>query len=126
APCCAVADGERWIVVFSSADEAALRDQGVEIWDRDEGVVVGAAGQAELDALAGKQVLPSLQVPDHGEWLYLLLHDAGFAPPALQQAEGFVLSPTASLYLFPTNQSFDLPQVRPFGKFRGVPRLALP
>src|SRR4029078_8530566 len=33
---------------------------------------------------------------------------------------------SATLYLIGTEQSFDLPHVRPHGGFRGIPRVALP
>src|SRR5262245_42712080 len=61
----------QWIVAFPSSAEDALREQGVSIWDRDEGVVLGGAADAQLAALATKGIAPLLTVPDHGEWMQI-------------------------------------------------------
>src|SRR5262249_18516638 len=52
-------------------------------------------------------------------------YHAGFAAPQIAAAASYPLGPTSQLYLIPTDLSFELPRVKPFGAFRGVPRIGL-
>ena len=126
AECAADAGAERWIVAFPAEVEPGLRAEGVEIWDRDEGVVIGGAGPAALQSLAELKIEPRLKLRDEGQWIYLLSHAEGFAAPLVPEAATYTLGPTSALYLLPPDRSFELPRARPFGGFRGVPRIGLP
>jgi len=126
AECAADAGAERWIVAFPAEVEPGLRAEGVEIWDRDEGVVIGGAGPAALQSLAELKIEPRLRLRDEGQWIYLLSHAEGFAAPLVPEAATYTLGPTSALYLLPPDRSFELPRARPFGGFRGVPRIGLP
>src|SRR5262245_64848159 len=78
---------DRWIVAFPAELEKGVRAEGVEVWDRDEGVIVGGATASTLKSLADMGVAPELQVHDDGQWIYLLSHAEGFAIPGFGGAE---------------------------------------
>src|SRR5207244_4063479 len=88
---CAANAGPRWIVAFPAELESQLRAEGVEIWDRDEGALVGGATQAVLDSLSDLKIDPKLKVLDEGQYIYLLSHDSGFAAPPVSEAGVFPL-----------------------------------
>lgn len=114
------------ISVYPSGIEAILRAQGVAIWTRQPGFVIGAADDAAKAALAAKGIAPITELDDDGSWLYLFHHRADFAPPAVAGARIVALSPEQALYLFPKGAPVALPRTRPYGAFQGVPRLPLP
>jgi len=126
AECAADLAADRWIVVFPSELERDLRAEGIPIWDRDEGVVIGGADASALKFLADQGIVPSVKAHDDGQWIYILSHNEGFAAPSVADAPGYALTSTSTLYLVPSDQSFELPRVKPFGGFRGVPRAGLP
>ena len=116
----------RGIVVFPIADETSLREQGIEIWDRDQDIVVGGAGERELAAVAAKGLQPIVKLADQGEFLTLLSHEPGYAGPSIPGIEPHHLTATSDLYLVVPDLSFQFPRVRPLAGFRGIPRIALP
>lgn len=126
AECAADAAMERWIVAFPSELESDIRAEGVEIWGRDEKVVIGGARASALQSLAGLKIEPTLKVHDDGQWIYMLTHQEGFPAPLVVEAAIYELSSTADLYLLASDRSFELPRAKPYGAFHGVPRIAMP
>jgi len=126
AECADESAADRWIVTFPADVEKDVRAEGVEIWDRDEAVLVGGAPASALKNLSDLQIVPRVQVHDDGQWIYILSHEEGFATPPLAGAALHELTAASTLYLVPAAQSFELPRVKPFGGFRGVPRAPLP
>jgi hypothetical protein len=118
--------GASWISIFPDGVEALLREQGVAVWTRQPGFVVGAATDAAIAALSEKGIAPIAEVRDDGSWLYLFHHRPGFASPPIAGAAFHPLSPEADLVLIPSGAPAVLPRVKPNGAFQGVPRLPLP
>src|SRR5262249_13661728 len=80
----------------------------------------------QLEALAAARIEPALALQDDGRFLYLFTHDLGFAPPRVLGTEVYQLTETTDLYLVPADLSLEMPHTKPFGGFRGVPRIGLP
>jgi hypothetical protein len=126
AECAADTGSDRWIVTFPSELERDIRAEGIEIWDHDDGVVIGGASASALKNLAGLQIEPTLKVHDDGQWIYILSHQEGIAAPPVADVGSYPLGPASALYLIPSDMTFELPRVKPYGGFRGVPRSSLP
>ena len=102
--------GSQWIVVFPASSEFALRDQGVPIWERDEGIVLAGAGDDQIAALAALKIEPIVAVADDGAYIELLSHQEGFAAPRVLGTLAFPVSPSLDLYLVPADQSLEVLQ----------------
>ncbi len=120
------APGNAWISIFPDGIEALLREQGVAIWTRQPGFVVGSASDPAIAALSERGITPIAEVRDDGSWLYLFHHRPGFVSPPIAGATFHALSPEADLVLIPSGAPAVLPRVKPNGAFQGVPRLPLP
>ena len=106
--------------------EAILREEGFAIWTRQPGFVLGASDDAAIERLSERGIVPLTELADTGQWIYLLHHRPGSAPPPVAGASIHALSPEVALYLFPAGAPVTLPSVKPFAAFQGVPRLPLP
>ena len=124
-PAAAAADPSQ-ISILPADHEAILREEGFAVWTRQPGFVVGTASDAAIDALSRRGIVPMAQLPDAGQYLYLLHHRPGFAPPAVAGATIRALSPEADLYVFPAGTKVTLPRVKPYGAFQAIPRVPLP
>lgn len=115
-----------WIVVFPTGLEPSLRNHGVSVWGRSGAFVLGGAVPSSLADLAAEGVVPSLEIADRGQWIYLLTHREQFVPPTMAGAQIYTLSPTSELVLFPGERKVELPFVKPMGGFMAIPRIDLP
>ena len=116
----------KWISVLPSGHEAILREEGFEVWTRQAEFIVGAAADPAIERLSQRGITPIAEVQDDGEWMYLLHHKPGFEPPAATGARIYTLTPEIDLYLFPAGSKVELPRVKPYAGFQGVPRVPLP
>lgn len=116
----------RWILALSSRAETDLHELGVPVWDREEEVVIGGATESQIAALEKRGIEPILTIEDSGGGLYVLSHVEGFVMPQPTGAQVFALSPTADLYVYPPDQSFEIRHRKPYAAFHAVPRIALP
>jgi len=122
----AIASEPKWISIVPPDHEAILRDEGFAVWTRQPGFIVGAAVDAAIERLSERGITPLVEFEDTGQWMYLLHHRPGFAAPKVAGATIHTLSAEADLYLFPADAKIELPRVKPYGAFQGVPRLPLP
>jgi hypothetical protein len=121
-----MADEFKWISIFPGGSEATLREEGALVWTRQPDLIVGTAPDAAIERLSTRGITPIVEILDGGQWLYLLHHRAGFAPPPIPDASIYALTPETALYVFPRGSKVDLPSVKPDGAFQGLPRTPLP
>jgi peptidase M28-like protein/Big-like domain-containing protein len=119
-------EGDRRIALFPSFTEPQLHQASVSVWDREEGVVIAGASNAQLETLRGAGVEPLFTATDHGEGIHVLSHDDFFTPPELPGAVRFRINDGAMLYLLPAGEERELPRLKLHALFHGVPRIALP
>ena len=116
-----------WIAVFPAEVEPRLHEMGVPVWGRDGDIVVAGPDGWQLGLLDAAKASPSFKTPDDGQWIYLLVHEEGFAAPFALKADVHAVSPTTEMYLYPKDQPVELPRVlKPHGGFMAVPRSGLP
>ncbi|HUR02366.1 MAG TPA: M28 family peptidase [Nonomuraea sp.] len=118
------AGGESWIAVFPAEQEAALREAGVPIWDREEDVVIAGPSDSQFDAVRAQGVSALFSIPDNGEALHILSYDRFFTPPNLPGLR-YRINAQAILYLLPAGTEMKLPRLKLHGLFHGVPRVPL-
>jgi hypothetical protein len=121
-----VADDPKWISILPAGHEAILREEGFEVWTRQADFVVGAAADPAIERLSLRGLTPIAEYADDGQWMYLLHHRPGFVPPEATGAKIYTLTPETDLYLFPAGSKVELPHVKPYAAFQGVPRVPLP
>lgn len=119
------AGAERFIALFPGDAEAGLHEAAVEVWDREEGVVIAGASGAQLRALEARGIDPLFTSADHGEGIHVLSYDGWFTPPADLPGINFPINEHAILYLLPGDFRGTLPSLKFHGLFHGVPRVAL-
>jgi hypothetical protein len=81
----------RQIAVFPSAAEAALRENGVEIWDRDESYVLAGVPAGSLSRLEALTLAPLFSAADRGEGIYILSHIESFVPQVIPGVRRFII-----------------------------------
>lgn len=116
----------RKISIVPAGHEGLLRDAGFEVWTRQADFILGSAGDATIDKLASRGIVPVAVYDDTNQWMYLLHHRPGFVAPVAAGATIYALTPEIDLYLFPSTGRVDLPPVKPYAAFQGVPRIPLP
>ena len=121
-----VAAEPKWISILPADHEAILREEGIVVWTRQPGFIVGTAPDAGIERLSQRGITPLTEIPDDGQWMYLLHHQPGFAAPPAEGATIMRLSDEIDLYLFPAGSKVELPRVKPHAAFQGVPRVPLP
>jgi hypothetical protein len=115
-----------YISIMPSNHETILREEGFDVWTRQDGFVIGAAADAAIERLSERGVTPVAEFADDGQWMYLLHHRPGFEHPRIEGATTHVLNAETDLYVFPAGSTVDLPNVKPYAAFQGVPRIPLP
>jgi hypothetical protein len=100
-----------WIALFPGDAESSLRQASVPIWGREEGTVIAAPSDVQLDVLRGQGIEPIFSARDNGEAVHVLSHDQSFAPPAIPGVARFQINDQAMLYLIPPGLQIDLPRV---------------
>jgi hypothetical protein len=121
-----VAADPKWISILPAGHEAILREEGFEVWTRQADFIVGAAADPAIERLSMRGLTPIAEYRDDGQWMYLLHHRPGFVPPEAEGARIYTLTPETDLYLFPAGSKVELPRVKPYAAFQGVPRIPLP
>jgi hypothetical protein len=116
----------KWISILPSDHEAILREEGLVVWTRQPGFIVGAVPDAGIESLSQRGITPLAEIQDDGQYMYLLHHRPGFVAPPVANATIDRLSDEIDLYLFPAGSKVELPRVKPYGAFQGVPRIPLP
>jgi Peptidase family M28 len=116
----------RHISIMPADHEAVLREEGFEVWTRQPDFIVGAAVDAAIERLSQRGITPLAEYADGGDWMFLLHHRPGFEAPKATGATIHALSPETELYLFPAGSKVELPMVKPYAAFQGVPRIPLP
>ena len=116
----------RWISILPSGNEAILREEGADVWTRQADFIIGTAADAAIERLSRRGVTPLAEIQDQGQSMYLLHHGPGFVPPSAPRASIYQLTPDIALYLFPEGSSVELPGVKPYAAFQGIPRIPLP
>jgi peptidase M28-like protein len=116
----------KWISILPAGHEAILREEGFEVWTRQADFIVGAATDTAIERLSLRGITPIAEYVDDGQWMYLLHHKPGFVPPGAGGAKIYTLTPETDLYLFPAGSKVELPRVKPYGGFQGIPRIPLP
>jgi Peptidase family M28 len=122
----AASDPDRWIALFPSEAEPALRGSSVSIWGREEGVVIAGPSDTQIEALSAQEIEPLFSARDHGESIQVLSHDSSFDPPVLAGVRRFQIDDQTMLYLIPAGAERSLPRVKLHVLAHGVPRVALP
>ena len=114
------------ISIMPADHEGLLREEGFEVWTRQPDFIVGTAVDAAIGRLSELGITPLAEYVDDGQWMYLLHHRPGFVAPTVVGATIRALSPEADLYMFPVGSKVELPSVKPYAAFQGVPRIPLP
>lgn len=120
-----VTSADPQIAVFAAAHEPALRQRGIPIWGREDGVVIAGPSASQVEALRRAEQGPLFRAPDRGEAIHVLSHEPTYEPPALGGTPRFPINESAMLYLLPPSAQMTLPRRKLRALFHGVPRIPL-